>query len=132
MTIRYASVFYKLPSDLWPHKVLSAIAAKQVSISKLPPKVQGSHDHSKVLLHNFKDISLRSLAKAGQQIFCHHITVVEAFPSTNDKERLCWKSLIQATSDFEELKDKLNSVGGDTQMKRDLIDYISFVCIFTH
>src|SRR5207245_441383 len=132
MMIRYASVFYKPPSDLWPHKVLSAVAAKQVSISKLPPKVWGSHDHSKVLLCNFDDVSLRSLAKAGQQIFHHHIAVVEAFPSTNDKERLCWKSLIQATSNSEELKDKLNSVGGDTQMKRDLIDYISFVFIFTH
>ena len=64
--------------------------------SKLPANVPGTHDSSKVLLHDFEDLNLKALTKAGQQIFHHYIVILEAFPFQNSKKQLCWDSLIQA------------------------------------
>ena len=70
-------------------QVISLIESPQMTINKLPPKVPGSRDSSKVLLHNFKDMALKSLAKAGQLHFRRYVLVVEAFPYSNEKESLC-------------------------------------------
>ena len=95
--------------------------------NKLPPKVPGSRDSSKVLLHNFQDICLRSLAKAGQLHFRRHISVVAAFLFPNEKEDICWTCLELAAKDSEEMTNTLRSAEGDTQTKRDLIDYVGFI-----
>ena len=63
--------------------------------------------------------------KAGQQVFCRHIAVVEAFPFPNNKEELCWTSLIQVAAASGELKATVDSVKGNTNIKRDLINYVN-------
>lgn len=98
-----------------------------MTTNKLPPKVPGSCDSSKVLLCNFKDISLRSLAKAGQLHFCQYISVIEAFLFPNQKEDICWTCLELATKNSEEMKNTLRSAEGDMMTKRDLIDYVGFI-----
>ena len=85
-----------------------------------------------MLLHNFKDDSVRSLAKAGQQHFCRYITVIEAFPFVNEKETICRSALDQAAVSSVELKDMLDSIVGDTKMRRNLIDYICFIFSLPH
>ena len=60
----------QFPSVIFLCWVTSFIVSPQVTTAnKLPPKVPGSHDNSKVLLCNFKDMHLWSLAKAGQVCF---------------------------------------------------------------
>lgn len=98
-----------------------------MTASKLPPKVSSSRDNSKMLLHDFKDDSVRSLTKAGQQHFHQYIAVVEAFPFANEKETICRSALDQAAVSSAELKDMLDSIVGDTKMRRNLIDYICFI-----
>ncbi|KIM56414.1 hypothetical protein SCLCIDRAFT_29648 [Scleroderma citrinum Foug A] len=100
------------------------VALVQATANKLLPKVPGSHDTSKVLLRNFNNLSVRSLAKAGHQVFRCHIAVVEAFLFPNNKEELCWTSLIQAAAASGELKATMDSVKGNTNIKRDLINYV--------
>ena len=106
------------------------VASAQATANKLPPKVPGSRDTSKVLLRNFDNLSVRSLAKAGQQVFRRHIAVMEAFPFPNNKEELCWTSLIQAAAASGELKATMDSVKGNTNIKRDLIDYVNSILPF--
>ena len=98
---------------------------EEATTSKLPPKVLGTQDSSRVLLCDFKDLSVKSLAKAGQLKFHHYITVMEAFPFPNSKEECCWKSIVQASTSSGQLKATLDSVEGDTTVKWDLIDYVS-------
>ena len=106
------------------------VASAQATANKLPPKVLGSRDTSKVLLRNFDNLSVRSLAKAGQQVFCCHIMVVEAFPFPKNKEELCWTSLVQAAAASGELKATMDSVKGNMNIKRDLIDYVNSILPF--
>ena len=95
--------------------------------SKLPPKVPGARDSCKVLLCDFKNLDVRSLAKAGQLEFCRYIAVVEAFLFPNNKETICWKSVVEAVARSETLQAMLDSIGRDVSIKRDLIDYASSV-----
>ena len=102
--------------------------------SKLPPKVPGARDSCKVLLHDFKNLDVRSLAKAGQLEFCCYITIIEAFPFPNNKETICWKSVVEAAAKSETLQATLDLIGRVivVSIKRDLIDYassIAFPCL---
>ncbi|KIM55524.1 hypothetical protein SCLCIDRAFT_30308 [Scleroderma citrinum Foug A] len=88
--------------------------SSQVTASKLPPKVSSSRDNSKMLLHDFKDDSVRSLTKAGQQHFHQYIAVIEAFPFANEKETICRSALDQAAAmTCDEDKPWKNEVFGD-------------------
>ena len=95
--------------------------------SKLPPKVPGARDSCKVLLRDFKNLDVRSLAKAGQLEFRRCIAVVKAFLFPNNKETICWKSVVEAAARSETLQATLDSIGRDVSIKRDLIDYASSV-----
>ena len=106
------------------------VALAQATANKLLPKVLGSRNTSKVLLRNFDNLSVRSLAKAGQQVFRRHIVDMEAFPFPNNKEELCWTSLIQVAAASGELKATMDSVKGNTNIKRDLIDYVNSILPF--
>ena len=106
------------------------VALAQATANKLLPKVLGSRDTSKVLLRNFDNLNVRSLAKAGQRVFHHHIVVVEEFPFPNNKEELCWTSLIQAAAASGELKATVDSVKGNMNIKRDLINYVNSILPF--
>lgn len=100
--------------------------------SKLPPKVPGARDSCKVLLHDFKNLDVRSLAKAGQLEFRRYIAIVKAFPFLNNKEMICWKSVVEAAAKSETLQATLDLIGRDVSIKRDLIDYassIAFPCL---
>ena len=77
--------------------------------SKLPPKVPGARDSCKVLLRDFKNLDVRSLAKAGQLEF------------------RCYIAIVEATARSETLQAMLDSIGRDISIKRDLIDYASSV-----
>ena len=108
-------------------QVISLIESPQMTINKLPPKVPGSRDSSKVLLRNFKDMALKSLAKAGQLHFCRYVSVVEAFLYSNEKESLCWGCLEMAAKTSDEMNAMLRTIEGDTETTRDLINYVPFV-----
>jgi len=103
-----------------------------VIASKLPPKVLGARDSCKVLLRDFKNLDVRSLAKVGQLKFHCYIAIIEAFPFLNNKETICWKSVVEAAAKSETLQATLDSIGRDVSIKRDLIDYassIAFPCL---
>ena len=108
-----------------PNHLLLWQLLQEVSVSKLPPKVPGARDSTKVLLWHFNDLDTRSLAKAGQQEFHWYITVLEAFPFANTKEELCWWLVIEAAVRSQTLQAMLNSIADNVAIKRDLIDYVS-------
>ena len=62
-------------------------------------------------------------------MFHCHVVVVEAFPFPNSKEELCWTSLIQVVTASEDLKAAMDTVKGNMNIKRDLINYVNLILL---
>jgi hypothetical protein len=54
-----------------------------------------------------------------------HVATVNGFPSSCDREELCWNLLVSSTRENEILWEKMSLIQSDDDLKAYLIDYVS-------
>jgi len=55
-----------------------------------------------------------------------YVAITEAFPLSINKEDLAWECLVKASRGSEEMTATLESLEGNSSLKSQLIDYVSF------
>jgi hypothetical protein len=54
-----------------------------------------------------------------------HVATVNGFPSSCDREELCWNLLVSSTRENEILWEKMSLIQSDDDLKAYLIDNVS-------
>jgi hypothetical protein len=64
------------------------------------------------------------LASIGHRALRVHVATVDAFPSALAKYETTWSCLVDAVGDVEALRDELEELRGDHELKEQVINYV--------
>jgi hypothetical protein len=80
---------------------------------------------SKVKLSNLNSPRTKRIAISAHKAMRLHVATVNGFPSSCDREELCWNLLVSSTKENEMLWEKMSVIQSDDDLKAYLIDYVS-------
>ena len=80
---------------------------------------------SKVKLSNLNSPHTKRIAISAHKAMRLHVATVDGFPSSFDREKLCWDLLVSSIRDNEALWEKMMLIQSDDDLKAYLIDYAS-------
>ncbi|KAG2105871.1 uncharacterized protein F5147DRAFT_746419 [Suillus discolor] len=61
---------------------------------------------------------------SGHKALRLHVATVEGFPSSSDRDQLCWDLILESSKQDKLLWEKMKEIQGDDALKAQLIDYI--------
>jgi hypothetical protein len=88
-----------------------------------PGKVRVGH-HSWLSVDSVH-VKVGTLASIGHRALRIHVATVDAFPSCLSKYETTWSCLVEAVGDVKTLKDELDDLKGDHELKEQVIHYVS-------
>jgi len=78
-----------------------------------------------VKLSNLNSPCTKCIAISAHKAMRLHVATVDGFPSSFDREKLCWDLLVSSIRDNEALWEKMMLIQSDDDLKAYLIDYAS-------
>lgn len=67
----------------------------------------------------------KRIAISGHKALRLHVATVEGFPSSADRDQLCWDLILESSKQDKLLWEKMKEIQGDDALKAQLIDYAS-------
>ncbi|KAG1731863.1 uncharacterized protein EDB91DRAFT_1058487, partial [Suillus paluster] len=65
----------------------------------------------------------KRIAISGHKALRLHVTTVEGFPSSSDRDQLCWDLILESSKQDKLLWEKMKEIQGYDALKAQLIDY---------
>ncbi|KAG1742275.1 uncharacterized protein EDB91DRAFT_1052028 [Suillus paluster] len=65
----------------------------------------------------------KRIAISGHKALRLHVATVEGFPSSADRDQLCWDLILESSKQDKLLWEKMKEIQGDDALKAQLIDY---------
>ena len=93
------------------------------------PCIATSVPRSKILksamLFNMESPRTKHITISGHKVLRLHVATVEGFPSSADRDQLCWDLILESNKQDKLLWEKMKEMQGNDALKAQLIDYAS-------
>jgi hypothetical protein len=76
------------------------------------------------MLFNMESPCTKHIAISGHKMLRLHVATVEDFPSSADRDQLCWDLILESSKQDKLLWEKIKEIQGDDALKAQLIDYM--------
>ena len=100
------------------------------------PKEEDNEDNnlssipcSKAKLSDLNSPRTKRIAVSGHKAMRLHVATVQGFPSSGNRDELCWDLLVASTRHNDVLWEKMSLIQSDDVMKAQLIDYVSIAVL---
>jgi hypothetical protein len=77
------------------------------------------------MLSHMESPCTKHIAISGHKALRLHVATVEGFPSSADRDQLCWDLILESSKQDKLLWEKMKVIQGDDTLKAQLIDYAS-------
>jgi hypothetical protein len=77
------------------------------------------------MLCNMESPHTKCIVISGHKALRLHVATVDGFPSSADRDQLCWDLLLESCKQDKLLWEKMKEIQGDDALKAQLIDYAS-------